>query len=292
VLTVANWLRDNEAIDPGACVPKKDWLDDLKAYWVAATGAVTVPKPYRPRHTVAEMRKILEAARAVEPRLFLVLAIGAELRSGQVRRTRRSDVDLTPTEKAPLGRVSVPGSGKKAGETVFLTKGQRAALDEALGPDGYLREYEAAYKDGRLADYQLVPGGRLRARVGGSSWTKKAVSDYAPLPESLAPAGGIYPVRRVKVYPYVTTPVMSRWFREAEAKAGVAHVERRAFYGLRRVAVDAVMEETTDPRTLQHVGGWSGIEVPTRIYRDEADESSRAEAARVRAKLRGEEPSE
>jgi integrase len=145
LLTIAEWLRSEELIDELACRPWKDG----KAKMREEAGA---PDPQRPRHTLAEARAILAAGEQVDPRFGLALLLGAELRGGQVLRGRRSDLDLE------ANTFRVRGRGKKQGTIVHLTKGQRAAVDRALG--GYLSLLEAA-----AIDYTLFPAGKLVGRT-------------------------------------------------------------------------------------------------------------------------------
>jgi integrase len=207
------------------------------------------------------MRAILAHAGAVDPRLALVLALGAELRIGQVRRARRQDLSLE------AGTFVVHGRGKKGGETIDLTAGQLVVVREALAT-GYLRDVEAAYQAHALDDYRLFPQGQMPGgRSGAPVATVARHADAQPLDER----------------------TLIVWFREAEALAGVESQRGRAFYGLRRQAVDAAKEGGISREGLQHLGGWSDSQVPDRIYADQESKVHRAEAAQVRARIRGEE---
>ena len=287
VHTVARWLEDQELIDPGAAVRPKGWLDDLKSYWAQRNGAVSVPAVQTPRHTLDEWRRIFVAMRDVDPRGFLLLALGAEYRAGQVRRIMRSDVDLTATDDAPCGTATVRGAGKKKGETIHLTNGQRAALDEAL-TTGYLRFYEAAFVAGTVSDYALFPGGRLRYLEGRSSHTRREVPPYIPLPDAIGERSSLYPVERTRRVGFIGRRPMTEWFHEAEDKAKVPRVRGRAYYGVRRVDVDETMDRSDDPRVLKAMGGWSHINTPTQLYADRDNVKARRKAMEVRANIRGE----
>ena len=81
-----------------------------------------------------------------------------------------------------------------------------------------------------------------------------------------------------------------KWFRDAEDEAGVQHVNGRGAYGLRRIAVDAAKELGISREGLQAHGGWIDSQVPDSIYADQEMTYARAEAARIRAKIRGEVP--
>ena len=211
------------------------------------------PEARRARHTLEELRRILEEAEGGDPRFALLLALGAELRLGQVVRCRRADLDLE------AGTLRVRGRGRKGGVVVALTPGQQEAAARALG--GYLAALERAG-----GDYPLFPAGQLR---GGRSGAGRVLERHR--------AAG---------------PVGRRWmlaqFRLAEARAGVAHVRGRAAYGVRRAAVDAVKALGISREGLAAHGGWTDTQVPDRIYAEQGAAYAREEAARLRAVLRGE----
>lgn len=275
IVAVAGWLRDRGHIPGSAAVAPARWKIELKEFWRALQkerGEDARPYvPERPRHTVEELRRILTAAPEVDARLALLLALGAELRAGQVVRAVRTDVVLEPTEAAPYGQLTVHGAGKKRGEVVFLTRGQRAALDVAIGaadPErGYLRDLEAAFRAGEIKDYPLFPAGQM-----------PGVRKGAPVATVDRHAGA----------PPMSRDQMRLLFQAAEAKAGVAHQAGRSFYGPRRAGVDGATGEDISKHGLMHFGGWADTQVPDQIYADQESETHRAEARDVRAKVRGE----
>jgi integrase len=261
VAAVAAWLRDQELIPVGACVVPRKWKDELASDWIAISGETSVPEPQRPRHSLAEMRAIMAVAGQVDPRFELVMALGAELRLGQVLRVRRSDVSL---EHATL---TIRGRGKKRGVVVELTDGQMRVVRHHL-TEGYLRDLERAE-----IDYPLFPAGQMK---GGRSG------------RALAEIG-----RHSAAQP-INRSVLDGWFRDAEALARVedkpiTHVPGRGAYGLRRVAVDAAKAAGISREGLKEHGGWSDTQVPDRIYADKDAEYARLEARDVRAKIRGED---
>jgi hypothetical protein len=79
-----------------------------------------------------------------------------------------------------------------------------------------------------------------------------------------------------------------KWFRKAEELAKVRHVAGRGAYGLRRVAVDAAKERHISREGLKSLGGWTDTQVPDSIYADQDAGYARAEAAQIRAQMRGE----
>jgi len=186
VLAVAAWLRDEEKIPAGACLAARTWKDELRSDWLQETKEASLPEPDRPRHSLAEMRAIMAAASAVDPRFELAMVLGAELRLGQVIRCRRPHLSL---EHATL---TVPGKGHKKGAVAHLTAGQMRVVQRVL-TEGYLADLERA-----LPDYPLFPAGQL---TGGRSGKGRA-----------------------HVVRHGTAPALSRatldgWFHEAERLA-------------------------------------------------------------------------
>jgi integrase len=249
VLTAAAWLRDEQKIAHDACLAPRAWREELRTYFRQLAG--TSADPDRPRHTVAEMRRILRKAEEVDPRFGLLMALGAELRLGQVRRCRRSDIS------SDHRTLTVRSAGKKKGTVQELTPGQWEAWERAIGEGGYLAECEA-----ELADYPLFPGGKL---VQGTA---------VPAKHGVAAA--------------IDRTAVRDWFKIVEQLAKVEHVKGRGPYGLRRVAVDAGKKQGISREGLQALGGWTTSEMPDNIYAEQNSEYARHEAAEHRAKMRGE----
>lgn len=264
VATVADWL-----VEEGHVLrvqgPERKWREQLAADYLRAMDAL--PEAHRPRHTLDEMRRILEAAQHGDPRFALLMALGAELRLGQVVRCRRSDLDLE------RGTLRVRGRGTKGGTTVQLTGGQLVAVINAL--HGYLH---------RLEGLSPVEGMSLEQ---GSNVCDYPLFPQGPLPGGRKGQGVADPERHMRV-----NPVNRRWvlaqFRRAEALAGVPHVPGRGAYGVKRAAVDAVKSMGISREGLKAHGGWASTEIPDRIYADGEAVYAREEAARLRARIRGE----
>lgn len=227
------------------------WKEDLGVDWEQITGSEREYQPQRPRHTLDEMRKILHASRFIDPRFKLLLALGAELRLGQVAKARRSDLNCE------AGTFEVPGKRKKGGAKIELTTGQARAVDEALR--GYLSDLEATGEN-----YQLFPQGQL---PGGRSGAPRAAERHR----------NVKPIDRRSIL---------RWFRRAEARAGIKHVKGRAAYGIRRVAVDEAKTRGASRDAVKAGGGWKDMQVPDKLYTD--PELGVAEAREIRASIRGE----
>lgn len=253
LIAVGSWLREEQHIASDAGHASKNWRAELREYVGQAHGG-QVPEPKRPRHTLEEMRRLLEKAWEVDPRFGLLLAVGAEQRLGQVLRARRVDLDLEHNA------LTVRSRGKKKGTVILLTRGQRAAVDRALA--GYLAPLESAH-----ADYPLFPAGQM---TGGRSG--------APVADTLR-HGLARPINRSTV---------KGWFLECEELAEVPHVAYRGPYGLRRVAVDGAKAEGISREGLQQHGGWTDTQIPDRIYADQEAAAGRVEARDVRSRIRGE----
>lgn len=260
VLAVAAWLRDEELIPPGAVVLPRNWKEEFRKDWLELTGARTLPTPSRPRHSLEEMRRIMAAAGKVDPRLELALALGAELRLGQVIRGRRPDIDL---EHATF---TVYGRGHKQGEVVKLTGGQMRVIMHHL-EHGYLRELEK-----QAPDYALFPAGSL---IGARPKDPEKADPHATVRKHLNASS-------------ITRASLDGWFHDAERLAEVPVIKGRAAYGLRRQSVDAAKAAGIGRDAMQHLGGWADNQMPDRIYADQEATAAREEARDVRAKIRGE----
>jgi integrase len=152
ILSVSNWLRDDDQIPEDACRPSSRWTEELYEDWRAISESEQDYRVEKPRHTLDEARAILAMANDVDPRFHLLVSLGADLRLGQVVRARRSQLDLDGNTFVVFGR------GKKQGTTIELTSGQRRAVEQALR--GYLVHLER-----ECVDYQLFPG-RFASEAG------------------------------------------------------------------------------------------------------------------------------
>ena len=269
LMAVADWL-----VEEGHVLriqkPEAAWRDRLVEDYRNEAGED--PEPRRPRHTLEEMRAILRASEQGDPRFALLLALGAEVRLGQVARCTRRDLDLD------AGTLRVRGRGKKGGAIVSFTPGQLAAVQAAM--HGYLHRLELAlHTDSVTPRKQEVASLQLQ--------------DYPLFPQGQMPGGrkgqGVATVERHAN----ARPVNRRWilhqFRLAETRAGVPHVPGRGAYGVKRAAVDAVKALRISREGLKAHGGWSSTQIPDRIYADMEADYAREEAARLRIVYRDEE---
>jgi integrase len=254
---VANWLRGEELISESTAVPSPRWKKRVKAEWQRITGKVI--KPARPRHSEEEMARIFAALEEGDPRIQLLLELAAELRGGQAVRGKRSDLDLGPVGGFGCGRFTVHGFGTKMGEIVDLHPELRELVDRVL-QSGYLADAEAAYQRGEIGDYHLFPAGRFRQ---GRALVSRAVA------QPLGPK------------------TIRSMFLAVEAAAGVAHVEKRSLYGLRRRAADLAPNHSSDGRVLDRLTGHVDSETREEIYQDRETDELRAKAAEVRRAMRG-----
>jgi integrase len=251
VLTIADWLRSEQHIDDRACLRWPAWRHEL------AKDAGEY-EPTRPRYTADQYRAYVRAAHEADPRFGLLIALGAELRLGQVVRARRSDLDRAG------GALRVRGAGLKRGTQVVFTPGQRRALEAAL-TTGYLAGLEAAFVAGTIGDYPLWPGRRLTV-VDGALTTAARHALRASLDRT----------------------ALRAWHRATEEAAEIPHVPGRGWYALRRAAVDEAKRLGISREGLQAAGGWTTAQMPDRIYADQKQQYAAEEASRVRAQARGE----
>lgn len=253
LITIMGLLRDSGRIPGNVAVPGgRRWREDLKKYVTDLSDGIE-PDVQRPRHSIDELRAIIAAAPKVDPRFALMLALGAEIRIGQVRRARRSSLDLE------RGIFRSPGRGGKKGAIVELTAGQLRAVNAAL--TGYLVDLE-----GTLPDFPLFPAGRLVHKGEQVVATIERHGEAAP----------------------VDKRTLNDWFRAAETVAQVEHKTGRGAYGLKRRAVDEALALGISKDALQEHGGWTSDRMPNTVYRDQRKDAARHEASEVRAKIRGE----
>jgi hypothetical protein len=118
--TVTTWLRRVKKIPREAGLPPEDWREQLLEHWRGVTKSTRNPEPSRPRHTLDEMRKILGIASVIDPRLDLLLKLGAEYRLGQVVRSlalgsRRPGADAPRARPGEEGRRHHRSHGRADG---------------------------------------------------------------------------------------------------------------------------------------------------------------------------------
>jgi len=217
--------------------------------------------PKRLRHSHQEAARLFGRLDEADPRLALVIMLGAELRPGQVIRSMRSQLDLSEVGGFELGKLEVLGRGKKRGEIVHLDPEMRAHVDRCLGEGGHLFELESAYQRGVIDDYYLFQKGKLRR---GQIPLDRHRDDPGP----------------------VDLGSMIDVFRSFEAACSVEHMPGRSFYGLRRALTDAAPHYTSDSRELDRISGHEDSGTREKIYQDRFREEYREGAAEARRAMR------
>jgi hypothetical protein len=260
----AKWLASRGYLPIGACDRPDDWMAEFKRDWRKLTGRDLDAEREGARFTTQEAGKLLDAITddRVDPRLRINICLGGDsLRAGQVRQSMRSHLDLGAVGEFGLGRLRVPGMGRKKGSVVDLDPLVREQLDYEMEA-GYLRDLETAYRAGTIKDYAVMPQGRF--------------------------VNGVTPVRPNRRY---LKPISKRtlldFFHELEATAGVTHQPGRGWYGLRRLWTDLGEEHVKSSRGREILSGHArGSKVPEQVYRSKQDEAAIREAARGRAMIR------
>jgi integrase len=270
------FLRELYPEDIPAVQRPSRWNVKAKADWEKITGENIKNQRKRRRkelrYSEEEARFLLgnlaaldaEGKPLLDPRIRPILEIGAELRPGQVLRANRSQLDLSEGVGGfGLGRFNGEelGRGKKEGETVDLHPELRAYLDDLLG-NGHLSLLEKAYRAGEISDYPLFPGGRP---TDGKFTVEQVFRSEEPVRINKRTA-------------------IAAW-NAFEKAVGVAHVDDRSFYGLRRILSDKANDYTTDDRVLNRMTG-NTAETRKQYYLDKERDEDRAKAAEVRRRMR------
>lgn len=262
--SASRWLQAEGYTEPGSALPAPGWKQTMVREWEEIVRRPP-PKLHQPRYTEEESARLWAALAApgVDPRLWLGMEIGAELRLGQVPRSHRSDI--TWTAEGELYAVEVHGKGKKKGEVVVLTPEQAGVLRYHMAT-GYLRRYEEEHQAGRMADYPLLPGGYLHY------WEKGR-----KLP---------YPVAPMENADHTATDTQLKgWWKKLESAAGVPHMEGRRWYGMRRLQSDLAEDVETDARVLNKMGAWTHTATRER-YQEKGRTRIQEKAAVARRKIR------
>jgi hypothetical protein len=248
------WLAQEEYVEPNTALPAQGWKTQMLSEWAARTLKPIAPSK-KPRYSKVESALIWLALPNADPRVRLATEIGAELRLGQVvTRTRRSDISAHGEHV--IGKVRIHGAGKKKGAEVVLTDAQRDALVEAM-TTGYLSDLERAYQAEKIPDYMLIGGGYMAL-------------GKAQVANAMRPMGK----RALRTY-----------WRRLEKLAGVAHIDGRGWYGMRRRAADDAEDVEDDARVLNIMGGWSDSQTRTK-YQEQGRSEIAEKAAQVRDKIR------
>lgn len=199
----------------------------------------------------------------LDERFELAFELGGEQRMGQVLRSTRSRLFIVGIDRIESdiagehGVLHVPDEPKKPAEAIQLSARQRAWLVEAM-EHGYLREFEAQRRAGRIKDYPLFPEGRL----------KQCVATFRPGARALTRGAAL------------------KMFKRLEAIAGVESLPKRGWYGVRRIASDRVKDVTSDPRVQKKVMNNSN-ETRSKFYENSERAEDFAAARDAREQMRG-----
>jgi hypothetical protein len=253
------FLRQNQEIPDTAGKPPEKWKEAMDRKWISLRGEL--PEVATERFTREEAAAILDALddERVEPRLRLAVELGAELRAGQLLRTKRSAVKLEATPYAPHGTVRVDGTKRKPGTTLVLTARQRAVLDQTLST--VLRAYEAEFVAGRMKDYPLFPS-KAMCKDG----TAKV---------------------RIGIKPMTTSGIRKPFRKLVTEIAGVKHRPNCAWYGLRRIFADVINAQSGSAQAKNLVSSHA-LESVTRtaVYASDVDPALLEESGDVRRRAR------
>lgn len=252
------WLHDANLLERAPATPKKGYAAVLTTDWYKITNESHSDEA-RPRHTPEEVGRLhlhLDHPE-VDPRLRLAFRLGAEARLGQaLTHCKREHLDLRPIGVFRMGRFTIPNVGKKKGVCVDLSPDMRKAVDHELS-EGYLKVLEARYQAGRLESYFLFAGGRLVRGVA--------------LGDGSAPIGD---------------RAATNLWHEFEKIAGVAIIENRGWYGVRRTGADLAEDVETDGRALNAITGHDSDEMRRKIYQEKIRNAVLGRAATAREAAR------
>jgi hypothetical protein len=248
------WLQMEGHVEAGIGQPAQGWKQSMIQDWTETTDKP--PKePKQPRYSRAEEKRMWAARPKVDPRLGMLIELGAELRIGQVRRGRRSDIFAHGGHA--IGGVVIHGRGKKRGETFFFTDRQRAYVEAAMR-DGYLSDLEDAYQAGTIEDYYLAPGEFL---ARGKAQLKNANA-------------------------LISKKGLTKWWLSLEQAAVVEHVKGRLWYGERRRRLqDIEKDKDASPTAKNRTSGHSHTQT-REIYVGKMDDVFREESKDLRERTR------
>lgn len=212
-------------------------------------------EPQRLLYSPVEAERLLAPKPDEDPRVRFLVDVATGTRMGQSAGSWRSDLDLANTQIGH-GMLTVPdGSDKKRGVDIDLSARALRAVKAAL--TGYLKPLERAYKQGRIKDYPLVPGGDLAALAG--------FQDIG-CPETIAEA------------------YLGDLWDRFEQLSGVKKVEGRRWYGLRRRFRTAAAMLCRDRQVLDRLMGHRTGGVGA-IYEDPNDPVLRRRCLKLREQI-------
>ncbi|MES2178505.1 MAG: hypothetical protein V4550_11655 [Gemmatimonadota bacterium] len=258
---VAAFLRTEKKVSKECLLPPKKWRETVYQNWEERTDSTV--EVTRLRHSASELvalwKAVYDLSSKIDPRIRLAMLLAGELRAGQGLRVSRKSLDLSSSPVAPFGTFIVRGRRGKPGETVVLSEGDRGIIDLML-TEGHLSLYEDMYRRGKLANYPMFPGGKLREG---------------------------------KCNPRKSHSVMDRrtaleQFHVLETVAGISSKEGRGWYGVRRASVDLAEILSDDDKVKNTLGGWTQhSDTRKRIYLHDEVDRRRSGARDLRVLVRG-----
>jgi integrase len=244
---VSNWLLFEEKIERAIPI-RHTWRDQLGREWEQITAAPKVERDLR--HTEEEITRIFAVLNHedVDPRIALALELGAEARLGQVRRLRRSNIDLSPIVAFSLGRLVVEGRPSLGSGARIPGRGTHRLL-RVPGRQAPLGHTSKPPAPPRLAD----------DRASGAS-------------------GANRPARQAD-------RTMTDMFHALERVAGVEPGEGRGWYGVRRIATAVFEDYESDERVLNSATGHSSSEMRRKRYQQRNRDKILAKTAVTRRRV-------
>lgn len=254
LISALNHAREDEIVPPtDGLIPEK-WREKYRTDWMALTGvSLSENAVSRESHTEEEAAKIVQALPQADPRIRVAFHIGAGFRVGQMS----AYLTRAGIHEGGVFGLYAEFADRKSGEVVRIELPPSAQREWRRATEsGHLRELEAAYQSGKLADYYVVPGGQMK---NGACQVKHAGK----------------PLNKRSVL---------KFFHELEEAAGVEHIDGRSWHGLRRAFETLVGRHTNSPDARDKAGGWTiGGGTRGKIYTQKEEEALTAEAARARA---------
>jgi hypothetical protein len=266
-----NWANSAQIKGvPALNVLPKGWKEQRREGWQKATGGrrSSGAKENQPRYTPQEMARLVAAADRglAPPRVCLAVKLLGQVRVGAAAQyLKRSHLHLID-EESEHGRLEIPGIRNKPGTTYHLTSYERVALLRWL--NGPMRACEA--------HYQVSPG--------------EHGNDYFLFPSGAADRKtGVYPVKARQKG--ISEARMTDEWNQLERAAGVDHVHKRNWYGMKRALIDRSAELAqemgiTDTAVLDSLTGHSSSQsIRVTVYRSKLGSATLRDAMRIRDRL-------